>query len=254
METVNLHNAVIEYQRMGHGKPLVLLHGFPLDIGVWDAILPLLENQFEVLLPNLRGFGKSESTTRDYSLSNMADDVAGLLDHLGIEKSIIAGHSMGGYIALAFARSYPDRLLGLGLISSQVIADSLERRESRYQTAAQVEEFGMESLANNMADKLTSDPVQRAKSLKIILRQPTRGVSSALKALAERHDQTMTLKSLEKPVVIVHGDSDLLIPVERAQEMKGLNPNSFLTIIPGTGHMPMLEKPADTALALQRFL
>ena len=253
METVILHNAVIEYQCLGIGQPLVLLHGFPLDIGVWDAILPLLEHQYEIIIPNLRGFGKSESRTGEYSLSNMADDVADLLDHIGLEKSIIAGHSMGGYVALAFARSYPDRLLGLGLISSQVIADSPERRESRYQSAVQVEEFGMESLANNMAEKLTSDPAQRAKSLEIILRQSTRGVLCALKALAERHDQTTTLKSLEKPVVIVHGDSDLLIPVERAKEMKGLNPNSFLTIIPGAGHMPMLEKPAATALALQGF-
>ena len=254
METVILHNAVIEYQRLGTGQPLVLLHGFPLDIGVWDAILTLLEHQFEIITPNLRGFGKSESRTGEYSLSNMAEDVADLLDHIGLDKSIIAGHSMGGYIALEFARSYPDRLLGLGLISSQVIADSPESRKSRYKSAVQVEEFGMESLANNMAEKLTSDPAQRAKSLEIMLRQSTKGVLCALKALAERHDQTTTLKSLEKPVVIVHGDSDLLIPVERAKEMKRLNPNSFLTIIPGAGHMPMLEKPADTALALQGFL
>lgn len=123
METVILHNAVIEYKCLGTGQPLVLLHGFPLDIGVWDAILPLLEHQYEIIIPNLRGFGKSESRTGEYSLSNMADDVADLLDHIGLEKSIIAGHSMGGYVALAFARSYPDRLLGLGLISSQVIAD-----------------------------------------------------------------------------------------------------------------------------------
>jgi len=254
MERAILRNAVIEYQRLGTGQPLVLLHGFPLDSGVWELILPLLEHQFEIIIPNLRGFGKSESRTSEYSLSNMADDVADLLDHLGLEKSIIAGHSMGGYIALAFARSYPDRLLGLGLISSQVIADPPERRESRYQTAVQVEEFGMESLANHMAEPLTSDPAQRAKSLEIILRQSTKGVLCALKALAERPDQTTTLKSLETPVVIVHGDSDLLIPVERAKEMKGLNPNSFLTIIPGAGHMPMLEKQAETALALLGFL
>lgn len=253
MERAILHNAVIEYQRRGTGQSLVLLHGFPLDIGVWELIIPLLEHQFEIILPNLRGFGKSESRTSEYSLSNIAEDVADLLDLLGLEESIIAGHSMGGYIALAFARSYPDRLLGLGLISSQVIADSPERRASRYQTAVQVEEYGMESLAN-MAEQLTADPAQRAKSLEIILRQSTKGVLCALKALAERHDQTTTLKSLEKPVVIVHGDSDGLIPVERAKEMKGLNPNAFLTIIPGAGHMPMLEKPADTALALLGFL
>jgi 3-oxoadipate enol-lactonase len=161
---------------------------------------------------------------------------------------------MGGYIALAFARSYPDRLLGLGLISTQVIGDSAERRESRYQTAVQVEKFGMDSLADNMAKKLSSDPAQQAKSLEIILRQSTKGVVCALKALAERNDQTTTLKLLEKPVVIVHGDSDLLIPVERANEMKELKPDSILTIIPGAGHLPMLEKPAETVLALQGFL
>lgn len=183
----------------------------------------------------------------------MAADVIQLLDHLGIEKAVIAGHSMGGYIALACAKSYPDRLLGLGLIATQVLPDTHERRLSRYQTVAQVDEVGLEPLVENMAEKLTSNASLRELLSNLMRLQPKAGVVCALKALAERPDQTSTLNLLQKPVVIVHGDADLLIPVDRAREMKDLKPNSVLVVIPKAGHMPMMEYPAETAAAFQRF-
>ena len=172
---------MLQYLRRGSGTPLVLLHGFPLDSGIWAPVVPLLENDFELILPDLRGFGGSLSNTADYSLSDMADDVIQLLDHLGIEKAVIAGHSMGGYIALAFAKSYPERLLGLGLISTQVLPDTPERKESRYQTVAQVEEFGLEPLVKNMAEKLTLDSSLREVLSNLMRHQPKAGVIVCIK-------------------------------------------------------------------------
>jgi len=253
METIHLPDVMLEYLRCGSGPPLVLLHGFPLDNGIWAPIVPRLEENFELILPNLRGFGGSTSNAREYSLSDMGEDVIFLLDHLGIEKALIAGHSMGGYIALACARSHPERILGLGLISTQVLPDTFERKRSRYQTAAQVEETGLEPLVIAMAEKLTPTASLRESLSQLMRRQAKAGVLGAIKALAERPDQTSTLKLLQKPVVIVHGDADMLIPVDRAREMKDLKPDSLLVVIPNAGHMPMMEYPADTAAAFREF-
>ena len=253
MEIANLPQVKLHYLRRGVGTPLVLLHGFPLDNGIWAPVMPLLVNEFELILPDLRGLGGSISNTAEYSLSDMADDVFQLLDYLGIEKAVIAGHSMGGYIALACAKSHPDRLLGLGLIATQLLPDTLERKNSRYQTIAQVEEFGLEPLIETMAEKLTSNASLRVELSELMRRQPKTGVLGAIKAIAERHDQTSTLLLLQKPVVIVHGDADLLIPLDRAMEMKALKPDSVLVVIPKAGHMPMMENPVETAVALQGF-
>ena len=104
MNIVAINGINLAYTRGGKGAPLMLLHGFPLDSSSWDELTPLLENDLDIITPDLRGFGQSTTIESPYTVSDMADDLAGLLDHLGIEKIAIAGHSMGGYIALAFAK------------------------------------------------------------------------------------------------------------------------------------------------------
>jgi hypothetical protein len=101
MEKINVNGVQLAYDRRGKGTPLVLLHGFPVDHHLWNEILPLLEDTFDMILPDLRGFGESTTLDSFYTLEDFASDIAGLLDHLGIQKAAIAGHSMGGYIARA---------------------------------------------------------------------------------------------------------------------------------------------------------
>ena len=115
MKTISVNGINLAYTRRGQGIPLVLIHGFPLDHTSWDEVAPILENKFDVILPDLRGFGQSTTIESPYSMADMADDIARLLDDLGIEKAAIAGHSMGGYVALAFLKKYPQRVIGLGL-------------------------------------------------------------------------------------------------------------------------------------------
>ena len=116
MEKVSVNGAQIAYTRKGSRKPLVLVHGYPLDHTIWDEVVPMLANDFDVILPDLRGFGESDVIEEPYKITDMAADIAGLLDQIGIEKTAIAGHSMGGYISLAFARAYPDRVLVMRLL------------------------------------------------------------------------------------------------------------------------------------------
>src|SRR5688572_11852208 len=106
MDKLNVNGIELAYTRQGKGTPLVLLHGYPLDHHLWDEVLPLLEDIFDVILPDLRGFGESTIVDTPFTMEDYASDVAGLLDQLGIQRAAIVGHSMGGYVALAFAKLF----------------------------------------------------------------------------------------------------------------------------------------------------
>jgi 3-oxoadipate enol-lactonase len=251
MLVANVNGIDIAYERQGQGSPLVLLHGYPLDHSIWHETARLLGTTFDVILPDLRGFGQSSFTAQEYGMSDLAGDIAGLLDQLGLERAIIAGHSMGGYVALAFAHAYPERVSGLGLISSQAGADTPEGRERRFAAVEQVEHQGVEPVAASMPEKLSSDAEVRASCEELIRKQPPEGIIGALKAMAAREDARPWLASFDFPVGLMHGDADALIPVARAREAGEALPKSNLSVIPGGGHMLMMESPQATAEALR---
>lgn len=253
MEKVNVNGIELAYERRGKGTPLVLLHGFPLDHHLWDEAVPLLEDTFDVIVPDLRGFGNSTTVDSPYGMDDYASDIAGLLDQLGIQKAALVGHSMGGYVALAFARLYPDRVRGLGLVSSQVLADAPERKEGRYKSAADVEANGISGVVESMTPKFTSDERLQAYARASMERQPPAAYIGALKAMAERADSTPLLSSLPLPVVVIHSDSDALIPIDRAREVKAALPQAHLVEIPDAGHLPMMKSAEKTAEALKHL-
>src|SRR5512144_1127507 len=157
IKKVNIDGINIAYGRQGAGAPLVLIHGYPLDHSIWEPLVPLLENDFDLIIPDLRGFGESDVMEADDSIIEYASDIAGLLNHLKIKKAFLAGHSMGGYVALAFARMYEGRVSGLAMIASQTLDDPPERKEGRYATAKQVVEEGTGGVVDSMAPKLSAD-------------------------------------------------------------------------------------------------
>lgn len=253
MEKVNVNGIQMAYARRGDGPTLILLHGFPLDHHLWDEVVPLLEDTFDIILPDLRGFGESTTIDSQYSMDDYASDIAGLLDQLEIQKAAIVGHSMGGYVALAFARLYPDRVSGLGLVSSQVLADPPERKEGRYKSAADVSANGIGSVVETMTPKFTTDEKLQSYARSSMERQQPAAYIGALRAMAERADSTPLLSSFNFPVVIIHGDADSLIPIDRAREVKAALPQAHLVEIQGAGHMPMMEAKTKTAEALKHL-
>jgi 3-oxoadipate enol-lactonase len=254
MNMVSVNRIDLAYSRRGKGTPLMLVHGFPLDSSSWNEIVSLLENEFDIITPDLRGFGQSTTIESPYTIVDMADDLAGLLDHLGIEKVAMAGHSMGGYVALAFTKKYPQKLSGLGLVSSQAMADSPEGKERRYKTVADVNGKGVSVVAESMTPKLSAD-IQVQKFVRdVIEKQSKSAVIGALKAMAEREDMSAFLSNLTTPLVLIHGDSDQLIPLERATEIKSAHPSARLIELKGAGHMPMMEFPGQTADGLMFFV
>jgi pimeloyl-ACP methyl ester carboxylesterase len=158
---------------------------------------------------------------------------------------------MGGYVALTFARKYSKRVNGLALVSSQTAADTAERKEGRYKTAAEVEEKGVKIVADAMTEKLSRNQSVRDVVRPLIERQSKNGIAGALRAMADREDSIDLISTFKFPVVLVHGDADELIPIERAREVKAAFPRVHLKELPGVGHMPMMEAPEKTAEALK---
>ena len=242
------------YERRGKGLPLVLLHGYPLDHSIWEPLVPILENDFDLILPDLRGFGESQAVGTHFPMTDYAADVAGLLDLLDIEKAVVVGHSMGGYVALAFVRAYPGHVLGLGLVSSQAHADTPENKTGRYRQAETILASGVREVAEGMSGKMTTRPDLQTWLKELILRQRPEGLAAALRAMAERPDSTPLITGFNLPLVLLHGLDDALIPIARARAAKAAAPYASLTEIPGVGHMPMMEEPQKTAEALKAFL
>jgi 3-oxoadipate enol-lactonase len=253
MHKVNIDGINLAYARRGEGAPLVLIHGYPLDHSIWDELAPLIEHDFDLIIPDLRGFGESDVMEADDSMLEYARDIAGLLTRLKIQKAFLAGHSMGGYIALAFAREYEERVLGLAMVASQMAADTPERKEGRRATARQVLQQGVGVVVEAMAPKLSADERVQQFVRAVIARQPPLGIVAALTAMADRPDSSEIFASFPFPVTVVHGDADALIPVERGRAMKAALPSAHYVELPGDGHMPMMEKPAGVAEALRFF-
>jgi pimeloyl-ACP methyl ester carboxylesterase len=160
---------------------------------------------------------------------------------------------MGGYVALAFAKKYPQKLSGLGLVSSQAMADLPEGKDRRYKTVADVKEKGVGVVVESMTPKLSTDIRVQKIVRGVIEKQSKSAVIGALKAIAEREDMSAFLSNLTLPLVLVHGDSDQFISLERAKEIKSAHPSARLIELKGAGHMPMMEFPGQTADGLMFF-
>jgi pimeloyl-ACP methyl ester carboxylesterase len=180
-------------------------------------------------------------------MRELAADIAGLLDALKIDQSLMVGHSMGGYVTLAFAQAYPERLLGLGMVASQAAGDTPERRVERFAIAEKVLIEGSKSFADLNAPQLTDDPEIQEQLYRIIAATDPSAIAAGQKGMAERPDLIPILPELNLPAVIIHGHDDRLIPIERARETADGLPRGVLFEIPDAFHMPMMELPMRTA-------
>lgn len=242
------------FQEFGEGIPVVFLHGFALNHTIWNPVVPLLRSEARLILPDLRGHGRSESSDGPYSMDLMAKDVKCMLEKLEIEKAVLVGHSMGGYIAQAFARYYPERLAGLGFVATRFTPDTSEKIQARFKTIRSVEKHGAEVIAEDMADKLTTRLDLVPSLYNMIKKTPQAGLIGGLKGMAQRIDSTDLVRGLRIPWVFVAGVKDAFVPVEEARAMTaGLASDRYFEAAEA-GHMPMLESPEVVADALKLLL
>ena len=249
------------YRERGRGREtaLLLIHGFPLDSRLWDAQLAGLSSCARVIAPDLRGSGKSDVPPGPYSVDQYADDVVGLLDNLGIRRAVVAGLSMGGYIAFALWRRHPELVRALVLADTRAEPDSPQGRANRDASAARVQEIGVAAFAAEMLPRIVApgsveDPRIRARALRMMAAQPVRGIVSALGALRDRPDNRDLLPGITVPTLVIVGREDGLTTPQDARAMAGAIPGARLVEVPRAGHLSPLENPRAVNAALREFL
>jgi len=250
METVRLF-----YEEFGKGQPIIFLHGYPLDHTIWLPLVPLLKEHAHLILPDLRGHGRSPTPAGVYNMEVMAADVQAFMNDLKIEQAILAGHSMGGYVALAFARDHPQRLAGLALAASHCYADPPERLKLRLENAERVERTGgVAFITDAMLPSLSPNTAVLEKIKTIMTNANPVGMAGVLRGMTERKDTSAVLTNLAVPAVIIAGGKDQIIPLERTQQMESLMKQPWLEVISRAGHMPMLEAPEVFSRILLKLL
>jgi len=242
------------------GLPLIFIHGFPFNKQMWEKQLSVLNETHRCIAYDVRGHGDSERGADQFSIPQFADDLFSFMDALKIEKALIVGLSMGGYIALQAIQNQPARIAGLALCDTQCAADSDEAREKRKKTIAFIQKNGLsvyaeESLKNLFAPASFHDKKDEVTFIKnTILKTPAENICLTLQALADRIETCSSLAQITVPVCILVGKEDKITTPEVARKMQALIDHSSLHIIEGAGHLSNLENPEQFNTHLKTFL
>ncbi|AXK34076.1 alpha/beta fold hydrolase [Streptomyces armeniacus] len=241
--------------------PVVLVHGHPFNRGMWaPQAAALAADGHRVVTADLRGYGESEVVPGVTPLEVFARDTAALMDHLGLDRAVLGGLSMGGQIVMDFCRIFPERVSGLLLADTFPAAETPEGKASRNATADRLLAEGMDGYADEVLDKMvapynvTALPQVAADVLRMMRTTPPEGAAAALRGRAERPDYSDLLTRVAVPALVVVGVDDAYTPVSDAEFMHERLPDSTLTVIQGAAHMPNLERPGEFNTALRAFL
>lgn len=245
----------------GSGPPLLLVHGFPLDHQMWQAQIEGLADEYQVIAPDLRGFGRSDVTGGTVSMSQMADDLAALVDVLQVPQRVtLAGLSMGGYVAWQFALRHRSRLSRLILCDTRAQADTPEAAAARLSLAQRVLAEGAAVVAEALLPKLfapatyTRKPELVAATREVILRTHPEGIAAALRGMAQRPDVRPLLGQIDVPALVLGGEEDAISPPEEMRQIAAALPQGTWVPIPQAGHMVPCEQPQVVNEAIRRFL
>ncbi|MBB4688848.1 alpha/beta fold hydrolase [Amycolatopsis jiangsuensis] len=236
--------------------PLLLLHAFPLDARMWDPVRAPLAERLRVITPDQRGFGRSPlpETGREPGLADAARDVLALLDKLGLDRVVLGGCSMGGYLAMAVLRLAPERIGGLVLIDTKATPDTPEAAQNRLDLADRAEAEGVtgwlagQSVPGLLADTASAELAGHVRDL--IDAQPPSGVAWAARAMRNRPDSRELLRQADIPALVLVGEHDGITPLDAANTMVEALPDPTLTVIPDAGHLTPLEAPASVTEAI----
>lgn len=227
---------------------ILLVHGHPFDHSMWDYQLDALKN-FRLILPDLKGYGKTDYKFDKIFIEEQALDLAILLDHLEIEKIHLIGLSMGGQIIVEFSRLFPNRVTSLIICDSNPINETEESYNNRLKLADKIKTIGMIEYTNQDIYKyLHSDNFDKNKDVykhlyKMMINTKTEGAVASHKGRAERRNNYNYLKSINLPTLVIVGENDFFTPVSEMRDIAAQIPNAAFEIIPNAGHMPNMEQP-----------
>lgn len=260
-DAASINGVSIAYRDAGSGLAVVFVHGHPFDQSMWDPQVAALSWKYRVITLDLRGYGASEvPDVEATTLETMAADIKGLLDHLGVARAIVAGLSMGGQVAMAFADLYPERLAGLILAATFAEADTPDGVAARRAMADRFVNEGSVLPGGEMLPKLLApasvkrDPGLAVKVFTMIANAPPAGAAAALRGRALRKDYLEPLRQVDVPALIVVGTEDRFSPLDRAERMHDAIPSVRLEVFDGVGHLPNLEATDRFNALLHEYL
>jgi pimeloyl-ACP methyl ester carboxylesterase len=257
---IQFKGQVIEYEIKGTGAPVLLLHGFTEDRQIWNKMLIGLEEKYQWILPDLPGSGNSAFNGQLTRITDFADVLYAILEAEDIPELVLIGHSMGGYISMAFAEKFPERIRALGLFHSSSYADSTEKKETREKNVRFIQKNGALPFIEQSIPGLYSDYFKAENPAEIRLQvehyanfRPD-SLVLYLEAMKQRPATSGTLKTITKPVLFIMGEQDKAVPLVDALEQCHLPGISYIHILTHTAHMGMIENTSLCNSIVDQFL
>jgi pimeloyl-ACP methyl ester carboxylesterase len=260
--SITINNLTVSYSDHGpdDAPVIIFIHGFPLNKSMWDRQVEALKENYRVIAYDIRGHGNSDPGIDEFFIELFVNDLLRFMEKLGIEKSILCGLSLGGYIALNAVLKYPDRFDGLILNDTQCIADTSEIKENRCLAIISIMKNGVEQYADEIIENLfaresfTKNKNEIIAVKEMIIGTPKQSLCNTLHALAERKETCDQLPEINIPVLIMVGKEDKITPIAAARQMHEKILNSKLQIIQHAGHLSNLENPTAFTTHLVKFL
>ncbi len=260
--TIGVNDLKVSYRdnQMGGVPVLIFIHGFPFNKSMWYKQMSEFKDKFRVISYDVRGHGNTEEGDAAFTIDLFALDLIGFMDALKIDKAILCGLSMGGYIALRAITNFPERVEGLILSDTNCIADTPEAKEKRLKSIDTIKENGMEWYADVSAKNLfapgsfTTNTAEIEFVKEMILNTSQKSIYHTLQALSTRKETCSKLLQIKVPVLILVGKEDKITPPEASQRMHETIVGSFLKIIKGAGHLSNLENSTEFNDQLRKFL
>ncbi len=235
-------------------KNLVLVHGHGVDDSIWDSVAPLLSETYTVIRPNL-----SLLTNRN-TIEGFADELHGFLTNAGIQKCTLIGHSMGGYIGLAFLEKYPEMIEGFGLFHSLAYADDEVKKEQRNKMIALLREKGASDFIRLTGANMFGKRYRKARGERVrqhvahFSELPAEALAVGVEAIRDRPDRTKVLEEMKVPLLLIIGMEDILMPFDKVIEMATFPRQAYPFILSDSGHMGMVERTDTTVKILNWYL
>lgn len=258
-KSISFNNSNITYRIAGNGQPVIFIHGFAEDSRVWDDILENLKDGYQLVVPDLPGSGQSALLSgNDISIEDYADVIKALLEKENISKVVMIGHSMGGYISLAFAKKYPSYIRALGLFHSSAYADDEAKKETRRKAIHVIKEKGPMAFLKTAIPGLFADAEKSKAHINTLLERGTSFSPEALiqyyEAMIARPDSTEVLRNIQQPVLFILGQHDKAVPFEQGLQQTYLPAITDINVLRNSAHMGMLEEKEKAVQILSNFL
>lgn len=247
--SIHVNGLTVSYNEEGQGSPIILIHGFCGSKKYWDNVIFKLADHFRVIALDLPGHGESSNLEGNSSIEDFADHIKKLLDYLNVTKVTMFGHSLGGYVTLAFAEKFGHMLNGFSLIHSTALPDSYEAKKGRDASVEKVERDGIRAFIDGLIPKLFSPDNQDRhqkdiiKAKEIGYNTSSQGAMKTLVAMKNRPDRNFILEKAEIPILLLAGEKDQIISPEKTFSVN--NTNIKPVVIKDSGHMSMYENPAE---------